>query len=308
MAVRTKEVRFFRAALFDQNDQQITIPHGFWGEVMDASSSTAKDDVAARVLSRLSGNYYGATRKPDGGGTRYLRVGALRERSDWPDTVEFAGVGDGLEALELDGEKQLFESAYVVPFGQSNRVAVMGPIRGMVTVTGIGEWVSMIAGHQGKATRIELLPEVDKGVLDKLNHDALTLSRLTVRFPAGVDVDETALTDVGASAAISEAVAKRPKEASIEITMSTGNRRPEGTGSSLLNAARKLVGMGPDRLEVSMQLPKGADEVKTETHNVLKDQIARTVNFQVDADAALTELSVLAAISSAIEEFNQQIS
>lgn len=272
---------------------------------MEASDSVKPEK---RVLSRLTGRYYGATRQPEGGGLPYLRVGRLRDRSDWPDTVEFADAADGLQALELDGEQQLFESAYIVPFGASQRVAVMGPLQGLVSGAGLGDWISFMAGHDGTELRIELAPELDQKVLEKLSNQAVALSRLTVRFPAGADLDTGQLVDGGSAAnAISDAVEARPTEASIEVTMSTGHRNPAGAGIDLLEAAKKLIGVGADKLEVTMKL-ESAGGFTTETHNILRDDIAVNIAFAVDEDEAQTELSVLAAINVAIETFQKQIS
>jgi len=305
LSQREKTVRFYRPIMLDQSDQRINLPDNFWRQLMSLTESLAPQD---RVLARTTGRYYGATRRIEDGGLPFMRIGVLRDKSDWPDTVEFSGASDELQALTLDGQQQLFESAFVVPFGGSLRIAVMPPIHGQVTPSGIGDWISFVAGHDVTDTRIELAPEVDKNVLEKLRNRATRLSKLTVRFPAGVDVPVSDMTNAGDSAkAVAMATQQRPLDASIEVTISTGNRSPIAAGVDMLEAAKSFIGLGADKLDVTMKLERANGETETEVHDVLQDKVTQRVMFSVHEDEKLTEKSVLTAINEAIETFQQQI-
>ena len=116
------------------------------------------------------------------------------------------------------------------------------------------------------------------------------------------------ISNAGDSAkAVALATEQRPHEASIEVTISTGNRSPLGAGVDMLEAAKHFVGVGADKLDVTMKLERANGEIETEIHDVLKDKITERVTFSVHEDEKQTEVSVLVAINGAIETFQKQI-
>ena len=310
MGMRKKTVRFYNPVILDQNDQQVEIPQHYWSKVIEAALKKGTQD---RILPRTgdTGDYYGRVSHPDRGAP-YLRIGRLRDRSEFPDTIDVSDLNDDeLEALQLDDSQLLFESAYVVPFGLGNRVAVMGPIRGLVHSSSIAQWITFATGLENTDYRLELHPEYDKKALQKLDQ-AEGVSRLTIRFPAGNLLDDPTAGGDGAVtgdaySAIAEASDLRPLETDLTITMSTAHRFPEGTALNLRETVKKLLGKGADKIEATMKFRQADGGLRTELHDLIRDDIAVNVEFEVEEGSPLEEASVLAAIAGAVRQFNERV-
>jgi hypothetical protein len=298
-----KTVRFYEPVKVDQDDIEKTIKPGFWPELRKAISDRPLKDRWCWVgVSR----YLGTAKIPKRPATPYLNVGRLRPKADWPDTVNMS---TGEEApLPLVDDGMLRENSYLVPFGAGNLVAVMGPVAGRLSISAMERWLTDACGLTTTEERIELRPQVDADMLTKLNQRAIGVSMLSVKVPRGVRFESSGDGDGGVvGRAITAASMSTTDELGLALRWSFGHGpKEERWRRHLLQTARWVVNaFGPNEVEMSMLLPDG-DKLRTETHNLFKDQVAAYAEFEVPEDEQPSEESVLAAINRAIDDFRNR--
>lgn len=299
----TKSVRFYEPIKIDQNDNEKTIDPGFWKKLRGHLSEQSLD---ARTTSYRGSKYVGIAKTSKDPAANYLNVGRLRPRADWPGTIDMSS---GEEApLELV-DRLLMEKGYLLPFGTKNLVAVMAPVAGILSVGAMERWLTHACGLTTSGDRIELRPQVDPHVLRKLNERAIGVSKLSVRVPAGSELDAPMQQGDGGQVgrAMSSATQDTTDELSLEMTWSFGHHAKEETWrEKLLGTAQWIAkSNGPDKIEVGMLLPEG-DSFRIETHNLFKDNVTSTAKFTVPDDEQPSETSVLHAMNGAIKEFRRR--
>ena len=171
----TKTVKFYRPVLVHQDGSREDPSDDFWSDAHTVIAGLASKE---RGINYRAASYFGEAGSGKARAYRYIRVGRVRYRADWPETIDPNGHVDD---LNLDG-RDIFEGGYIVPFGTETRVAVIGPIRGLVSVNAIEWWLGQVLGLATTDVTLELVPEVDPALARKLN-EAIGVSRLSVRMP-----------------------------------------------------------------------------------------------------------------------------
>jgi hypothetical protein len=123
----SKQVKFYSAVGVHKDGSRDELDGSFW---TDAHAQISGLPEGHRSITYNRAPYFGEAGVGHARAYPYLRVGRIRRRGDWPDTVDGRGT---VAPLDLQGV-DLFEGAYLVPFGTVNRVAFMGPLRGVVSV------------------------------------------------------------------------------------------------------------------------------------------------------------------------------
>lgn len=290
----SKVVRFYRVEIVDEHDQRSSVDASFWVTARQHLASQVPKD---REHAHNGARFYGEAGVGHSPAVPYVRVGRIRERAEWPDTVDDEYT---LEPLTLQ-KRNLFEGAFLVPFGTVGRVAIMGPIRGIVSVAAIERWLTASLGLVPDGKSVELVPEIDPKVLEKLNV-AEGVSKVSVRIPFDAEFVPTGGGGT-VQAAVEAAAAARNDQLDLELSLSFGGRKTTGMRSDLLATARSLLKAGgATRLDVSMILPDG-DGFKLEHHNLVKDVVAKTATFHVHDDEPTEIDSILEAIQQTITGF-----
>lgn len=300
----TKLVRFFEPTRVDQNDNVKAIGTTFWKTLL---GKLGQQPHTARMFGYAGTDYYGEAKLGKSPAIAYLYAGRLRDRDDWPDN--FDAKSGQVTPLQLPG--LLVEPTFVVPFGTKNYCAVMTPRLGGIRPTALESWLTAACGLTTTGDRIELRPLIDTGLAAKLHQQAVGVTKLSVRFPAGTDltnvhVDGDDGGDVGE--AIQAAAQGTTAEMSAEVVFSLGHSRGNASARQrLLRAARWVASHAyADKATVSMLLPQtdaDGETLRSETHNLIKDRIAYRVPLPSLDGQAPTEESVLRAIQEAIDQY-----
>lgn len=294
----SKQVRFFRPVLTDNNGKSVKLKSTFWDDVRRDIDALAEKD---RNLRYGGAPYYGETGVALARAYPFIRVGRVRQQADWPDTLDSNFT---VAPLNLSN-RNLFEAGYVVPFGASNQIAYMGPLRGIVSMGAIEFWLGAVLGLPKLGQSLELAPEVDPNLLRKINA-ADGVSKLSVRVP----YDESLRLAPGSRSRVENALASAVDTASdevdVELTFSYGRRTPKGTmRQELKNTVQRLTrAKGLEKVEMSLLLPDG-NGFKTEHHELLKDTIAITRSWHVPDTHQITVDEAMQQIHEAIEQFRK---
>ena len=303
--MNAKTVRFYMPALIDEHEQRIPVAANFWQTVYQEVDAKSYSDRQSR---HNGADYVGEHVVARAPAQHYIQVGRIRYRSDWPGTIDTATGKSGALSLAKPTE-QVFETAFVVPFGTVNRVAIMGPIRGQIGTRAIEAWLTAVLGLEPMGHSVILVPEIDSQVQAKLDN-AVGVSTLSVRVPVGAGL---AIPDGGQGGgvvdrALGELVAEAGDALDVTMTLSFGRRgSSSGWRQGLLNAARRLESAaGPDKLDVGLILDNGDGKFKVEHHDLIEDQIVSYARFDVVDDQALEEESVLRGILDAIKDFGSR--
>lgn len=294
----TKQVRFYRPYLIDKNDKQRPFQSDFWQKLRDHVGTLAEKD---RDFRHNGAQFYGETGLGTSPARDFFRIGRIRRRSDWPDRI-----GDDYKVSPLTlPSGNLFEAAYLVPFGTANQVAMMGPLRGQVSVQAIESWITQALSLPPSGESVELVPEIDPSLQRKLQQ-AEGVSSMTVRLPH----DATLQTPQGGRSRIERALREAhdsgQHELDVELTFSYGRRAPRGTmREGLLNVVNRLNrSEGYDKVEFSLMVPTGdGDTYRIEHHELVKDTITTKARFEVPEDERLGVDAILQGIVGAIEQF-----
>ncbi|GAA2074668.1 hypothetical protein IDH50_11245 [Aeromicrobium tamlense] len=291
----TKTVKFFRPVLVHQDGSREDPNDDFWS---DAHTVIAGLDSKERGINYRAASYFGEAGTGSARAYQYIRVGRVRYRADWPETIDPNG---HVDELNLDG-RDIFEGGYVVPFGTETRVAVIGPIRGLVSVNAIEWWLGQTLGLANTDVTLELVPEVDPALARKLN-EAIGVSRLSVRMPKGTALNLD--VDSQVEEAFATAHEASGDDLNVDIAFSFGHQRPQPQKASMLQkAARKIAESGAaERVDVSLMLDNGDGGYTVEQHELIRDRVAVTVEFNVEDDSRLSTDEILDAVHTAITKF-----
>lgn len=298
-----KKVGFYRPIIIDDKENRHEVKEAdFWSKT---HAAIAGMPYKARRTSVNAAPFHGEAGTGVSPALSYIRLGRVRYAADWPDMID--DNQQKTEALTLPTGRNLFECAYLVPFGTINRVALMGPTRGIVSVRQVETWLGAMLELPKKGHRLELVPEVDQAVLDKLMQ-AEGVTRVEVRVPVGTDLELADGKQTGAEAALDEATAVAGDKLITELIFSAGHGRADAkTRSKLKKATVRLArAAGIDKLKVTM-----TNEVQDSTglastsHDLFRDIITATAKFDVDDHTQLGIDDILLGIGEAIKDFGK---
>lgn len=294
----TKTVKFYRPVLIHQDGSREEPNDHFW---TDAHAHIAALDSGVRGVNFRGASFFGEAAVGRARAYPYIRVGRVRYRADWPETIDPNG---NVDELNLDG-RDIFEGGYVVPFGTETRVAVMGPVRGLVSVSAIEWWLGQALGLAVTDVSLELVPEVDPTLARKLN-EAIGVSRLSVHMPKGTVLDMQGDSQV--EQAFTAAHEASDDDLNVDLTFSFGHQRPTADKAGMLKrAAQRIAESGAaERVDVSLMLENTDGGYKVEQHELIRDRVAVTVQFDVEDDGRLSADEILDAVHTAITEFRHR--
>ncbi len=300
--VSKKQVKFLSPIVIDEDEQRRELEPGFWDglhqdiEVMPADDRSFNVNLAPYLGEAGAGS---SIRR------KYIRVGRIRRPADWPETVDESSGTTG--PLSLPPGRNLFEAAYIVPFGTKNRIAFMGPLRGIVTIRTLEMWLGQVMDLPLKNHRLELVPEVDLEAFDKLIASD-GVNRLQLRLPAGAMTDAEIGDEEGADAAFRELSNEFGDDLSIEITLSPGHSTaPTDTRERLKAVTQWLVRSNrADKVKATFTNWDGEEgRLKREEHDLIRDVITATAEFGTDDETKLDVDDILEEIDRLINDFGK---
>ena len=300
--ISTKTVHFY-TAMYEHKDGSTEIcPEDFWTDLHDHVATLS---LPERQMTHNTAPYVGFQDTGVATPVRHFRVGRIRERADWPDTIDDAGA---VTPLDLE-KRNLFEGAYVVPFGARNRIALMSPLTGLVHVSAVEYWVNVVLGtvQDPDGIRVRLVPVLDTEVEAKLGASH-GLTKLVVRFRFDgeyVPPPNSGAVDEAIGAAIHAA---GTQSLDVELAFSSGTRRNALiSGDELKRTAQNLLGnaLGLKKVKATL-LVEDADGLHSEAHDLLKDVITATAQFRVPQNEALSPDEALDGINKAIDEYRRR--
>lgn len=303
MGVGQKKVGFYRPIIIDDKENRHEVKGSdFWAKTHKAIGEL---EFKARRVPVNAAPFHGEVGLGTAPAVKYIRLGRVRYASDWPELLD--DHAEKVEVLDLPNGRNLFECAYLVPFGTINRVALMGPLRGIVTVRQVETWLGAMLGLPTKGHRLELAPEVDSAIYEKLTQSE-GVTRIEVRVPKGADLELPSGEKTGAEAALDEAVQAAGDKLITELIFSAGHGQADAkTRSRLKKAAVRLArATGVDRLHVTMTTEsKDSSRLKSSGHDLFRDLITATAKFDVDDHTQLEVDEVLTGIQEAIQDFQK---
>lgn len=294
----TKTVKFYRPVLVHQDGSREEPNDDFWSGVHAYITSL---DAGARGVNFRGASFFGEAAVGRARAYSFIRIGRVRYRADWPETIDPDG---NVAELSLD-DRDIFEGGYVVPFGAETRVAVMGPVRGLVSVSAIEWWLGQALGLALTDVSLELVPEVDPTLARKLN-EAIGVSRLSVHLPKGTVLEMDADSQV--EQAFRAAHEASDDDLNVDLTFSFGHQRPTANKAGMLKrAAQRIAESGAaERVDVSLVLENPDGGYKVEQHELIRDRVSVTVQFDVEDDGRLSADEILDAVHAAIAAFRSR--
>lgn len=296
-------VRFYDPEVVQQDGQPQNLGQSFWPEIFDKLAPLGADD---REASYNGVRYYGEVCTCRAPALRYLYVGRVRGRPDFPHTYRRgAGSGGRLELGE-DGD-ELTEPTYVVPFGSRNFVAVLAPVSTAVRAGALGRWLNLTLGFVESEERIELTPLLSPTLERDLRRAVGATSARVKLAPGGQP--PAGLGQVARALSIAREVAD--EEAFVDLRLSFGSR---GAGSSsarsgLLNLARNVAGAEDGAISaatVSLQVPNEDGSTRIAEHDLIEDLAVEEVVVHLGDGPETDEARVLTAALGAAEVFEQR--
>lgn len=293
----TKLVRFYQPICVERDGTRVEFSDGFWDDVRQKLS---KMTVQQRTASIHLAPYFGEAAVGSVRAHPFIRVGRVRKPVDFPDTLSTAGV---VAPLKLD-DADIFEGAYVVPFGTSNRIAFMGPLRGtLVTHSTVASWLTQVLGFVRQGKHLEFVPEIDPNLLDELN-ESDGLKKLKVQVAKGSIIPTPEKGRGAIEGAIQQAVEVAGDDFNVLMGFSAGHGTPErGKRRELRKTAKRLIKFGGVKsIEVGMLL-EDDNGTRVKTVDLLKNRVGFRVEIPADSDTRVSADDILEAVDEAIKQF-----
>lgn len=294
-----KTVRFYRPVIIEKDESEVDVPAGFWASSQGVVSGASAADRRVRIK---GSPWFGDAGTGRTRAYLYLRSGRVRLAGEWPSVVDNAG---NVVPLALT-EGNLFETAYLVPFGTKERVAMVGPLRGTASRSGIEAWLSVVLGFVPQGRSLKLEPLIDEALATKVAN-SVGVSRLEVVVPAKTDLDFGDGPQSQVERALQSTDAAEAGELDVTMAWSYGNRRKGEKVAELLEAAKRLwQAEGIKKLEVSLMLPGEEDGTyRTETHELVEDKITVQSDFDIDDESEPNVEDMLEGMHQAIEQYQK---
>ncbi len=296
-----KIVRFYDLRLLPRDgDDTRPIQPGFWPALGVQIETRSPRECQVSARGRLVHGEHRTCHQP---AKQYFYVGRVRDRSDWPDTLDRSGAVGELELSLRDSV--LLEPTYVVPFGAQNRVAVLTMSQSSPRVSTLEDWFSRMAGLDPAIEQLTLLPILNQHVAERLAQ-ASGATVFQVHAEPHADIPDGG-GEIGAAARAAKAVSS---ETDIVLKWSLARRSGSAeTRSDLLRAAQWVRGDWAKSAQVSLRLPGDeADGPHVEQYDLISHHFTQQVRFDVQAGSRPSEASVIGGITDAIGSFNRAFS
>lgn len=298
LATVQKTVRFFDTTHIDEHGTRAGVEEGFWTDLINDMASWSMDE---REYEIAQVSYLGRSRSPKRPARPHIQVERIRDLSEQLNRSNVAN-GD-VEPLQFDDpDDRVSEPTFIVPFGTSNRVAVMSPAVQATRPETLGRWLTGILDLATTGESIELTPVVDPAVLEKIaSADGAVM--LEVHVDAGADIPDTGGGNVGK--AFRKSRQQELEDARLQLRWSLD--RSGGTASvrdSLKQGALWVANNAfSSNAKVRLVTDDGQGGLHREFHSIFDDRITQQVSFHTASGERAPEEAILIAIGDAIRQF-----
>ncbi len=297
-----KIVRFYELRYVPKQQPNLLARYDgdFWSELGGKVGALQPDDHQVGIRGRSVHGEYRTSVQP---AMSYFYVGSVRGRAEWPDAL--SGRTGAVGPLEVrDQDSLLLEPTYVCPFGTKNQVAVLTMSGNSPRVSVLESWFTAMTGENTIIDHYSLTPILNQRVEDRLAQaNGATIFR--VKIDPAKEVPTLGGGQIGRAARAAKQVSS---ETTVELGWSLGQRKgTRDTTGELLEAARWVREDWVDSAKVSLLLPDG-DRLKRKKYDLIKEQFTSTQKFEIVQDEPASEMSVMAGITKAIDEFRSEFS
>ena len=303
MATVQKTVTFFDTRVVtDKGDGKPVkvkrVAPDFWAKVLKRLERIP--DHKNRIYTVNRRQHYGIVSRPASPALNHIQVGRLRDLSEH---LEQTDLSDGaVRPLVLGPNLRVSEPTFLIPFGNTGRVAIMSPGRSTRPET-IAHWLTGVLGLPAKGKSIIFRPIVDKDVLE-----ALLNSHGAVGVEFHLDADSPLPQGDSLLDAVESVRANGPEHGTIYVGWSLGR---EGGSLKDKNIIKKLATEIATknlarRARVNMVVENEQGQLRREQHDLFEDHIVTKVSYRVSPDVRSDESTILVAIAKAIDDFNQR--
>ena len=296
MSKRT--VYFYHTYLQPNSGAPKRVDAQFWPTAL-GNIETASEPK--RKLSMFGVNYLGESRIA-ANSRKYIYLGRLRGREEWPDGHSAAS---GLADFDVVGLDNLVEPGFIVPF-HGAKVAVIGRSSGAPRLTAMELWLARAMGLSSGWT-IELRPILNPNFNSDLN-SAVGATRFTVRVDKGKQIPAGG---GGVGDALREAQ-NVSEEFGAEVTLTAGRFKASDQEMAKLAAAVKWAVQNdvPDKGQVNLVLndPSGTGRRHVEVYDLVKQRLTDRVDIENGRrNAKASDDEVIAAVEGAVDRFIERM-
>lgn len=293
---KKRTVRFYRPALVDGNGNSKYVADDFWTKFI---AHVAGSDRADRESSRNGRILLGVGGDNVKHATKYLYIGRMRAKGDYPDDFDVKG----MQANSLAFNKSIGEIAepcYIVPTGQKTTIAVLRTSGGP-RIEDIEAYITDVGGFVGQQKSFALQPVVSTDQWNLLNQSQL-VSKLEVRVDA---VNAPTIATAGkVGAAVRNVLDLADTDATLDVKLSFGHGVPDTSAGHKFSAeAKKFLQSGDyGKAIATLKIPNGSGGWRTESVNFIRELVTYQATVgQTDSDPLTPDL-VLPEILTAIDE------
>ncbi|WP_146079241.1 MULTISPECIES: hypothetical protein [unclassified Rathayibacter] len=297
MAEVKKTVRFYETRVYDENEQLVTISGEFWERLI---AQMGRWDASRRRFPIGGVQFTGEAIQPRRPALPHVQVGRLRDLSEHLNRHNLQS-GETLPLTFDDPDDRVAEPTFIVPFGQSNRVAIMSPAtRGTRSET-LARWVTGVCHLAPQGRSLRFVPIVDEGVLEKILESSGALM-LDVSVQSGANIPDGGGAFGDAFRLASE---QAVEDIRIRMRWSYGHASGSPSGREALRAGALWVAQTAFTTTAEVSILEEDEEglVSRETHSIFNDRIAQSVAFHVPEGEIADDETILTSIGEAITDF-----
>lgn len=293
---KKRTVRFYRPSLVDDSGNSQYVAADFWSKFITYVAGCARvDRESSRNGRRLLG--VGGDSVPHA--TKYLYIGKMRAKGDYPDDFDPQGTKANSLAFNTSiGE--IAEPCYIVPTGHKTTIAVLRTSGGP-RIEDIETYVSDVGKFIGQKKSLVLKPIVSTEQWNLLAQSQL-VSKLEVRVDAHSAPTIGTAGKVGA--AMREVMELTDSDATLNMTLSFGHGVPDTAAGRKFSAeAKDFLQSGQyGKAVATLKIPNGTGGWRTESVDFIRELVTYQATVgQTDSDPLTPDL-VLPEILKAIDD------
>lgn len=305
MAAKKRTIYYFSPRIKDKDEVEIKIPNDFWTVFWEEVN---KLEEKGYEFIHYGKTYIVQARTNKSPSVRYIYVGKVRSKEDWPDHANGSQIS-GLDESGIDGH--LLEAAYLTESGHDTVVA-MARTSGGPSTSAVAKGISEKLELFSKGGEFDLVPFVRKDQFRRLQ-DADGATRIDLKLAQDIDLDQLQGGDE-LSKALAEAKRLDSDNAmSIGIMLSFGNfNPPESVQQKFQQMLSSLVGTPTaaqkfDKAEATLTKVDEDGSLKREAVNFISDRITVKGKFDTDENEQPKPQDILQGILDANEEFRAKL-
>jgi hypothetical protein len=294
-------VRFYDLRVMEHDELHgQEVKAGFWQKLGTRVDGRTPEERERSIRGkRVFGEHRVATRPAQ----QYFYVGRVRDRAEWPDTLLDDGSGTVGQLEPNQQDAVLLEPCYLVPFGRLNQVAIMSMSQSSPSIAALEDWLTAQVELDLKDCHLSLIPILNPTVMERLRR-AQGATVLAVAVEPMREVPRGG-GQIGRAIRASKEVSS---ETDLTLKWSMGNRKAApSTKADLLEGARWVDGSWAKSAEVSLDVPDDDGRLRREHYNLIKERFTVRARWDSPDGEHHPEMSVVAGITDAIDEFNRRV-